>query len=241
MKEYNTSQFIKDLGELNITLTDKQISQFLEYYELLIEENKVMNLTTITEYDEVMKKHFVDSAVLSKAVEIQDGISLIDVGTGAGFPGLALKIIYPEMNITLLDSLKKRVLFLDKVILKLQLNKIETIHGRAEDFARPNELREKYDIAVSRAVANLASLTEYCLPFVKKGGYFIAYKTNKIEDEVKNAKGAIHVLGGKLIEEIPFVLPDTDYGRSLIKIKKTNNTPIKYPRKAGLPTKEPIL
>lgn len=240
MSNYNTSQFEKDIKELGITLSDKQISQFISYYEMLVEWNQVMNLTAITEYEEVMKKHFLDSITLIKAFDITKKVSVIDVGCGAGFPGLALKIAYPNLKVTLLDSLNKRIHFLDEVIVKLGLEGVETIHGRAEDFAKPGKLRECYDLAVSRAVANLSTLSEYCLPFVKKGGYFIPFKSEKVLEEIKDAEKALSVLGGTLEGQVEFTLPDTDYYRNLVVIKKTKSTPAKFPRKAGLPGKEPI-
>ena len=184
MDNYNTTQFVSDLKELRITLSDIQIQQFLTYYEMLVEYNKVMNLTAITEYEEVMKKHFVDSLTLIKAYDITQEVSIIDIGTGAGFPGLALKIAFPNLHITLLDSLNKRIKFLNEVISKLGLTNIEAIHGRAEDYAKPEKLREKFDLSVSRAVANLSTLSEYCLPFVKVGGKFISYKSEKLVEEI---------------------------------------------------------
>ena len=197
MTEYNTLQFRKDTQALGITLSDEQIEQFLIYYEMLVEWNQVMNLTAITGYDDVMKKHFVDSISLIKAYDISKKSKVIDVGTGAGFPGLALKIAYPSLQVTLLDSLNKRIQFLNAVIERLGLVGVDTVHGRAEDFAKPGKLREKYDLCVSRAVANLSTLTEYCLPFVKEGGMFISYKSEKIQEEMVLADKAISVLGGK--------------------------------------------
>lgn len=240
MKDYNTTQFVKDLGELGITLPDSRIEQFLTYYEMLTEWNQVMNLTAITEYEDVMKKHFVDSVSLIKAYDVTKPASVIDIGTGAGFPGLALKIAYPNMEITLLDSLNKRIQFLDAVIERLQLSGISTIHGRAEDFARPDKLREKFDLCVSRAVANLSTLSEYCLPFVKENGYFISYKSEKISEELEAAGRAIPLLGGRVERQVEFQLPDSDIYRNLFVIKKVGTTPKKYPRKAGLPAKEPL-
>ena len=239
-QKYDTTQFEKDIKELGVELSEHQIKQFLKYYELLVEWNEFMNLTAITEYDEVMKKHFVDSLSLIKTYDIKKSIRLIDVGTGAGFPGLALKIAYPNFKVTLLDSLNKRIKFLDEVIMQLGLTDIETVHGRAEDFAKPDKLREKFDVVVSRAVANLTSLSEYCLPYVKVGGEFISYKSEKMNEEMENAKKAISVLGGKFDRSTEFNLPESDIYRNLVVIKKVKETPKKYPRKAGLPTKEPI-
>lgn len=238
--EYDTTQFKKDLKQLNVTLSDFQVEQFMVYYEMLAEWNQVMNLTAITEYNAVLKKHFIDSLSLCKAYDTSKNISCIDVGTGAGFPGLALKIAYPKMKVTLLDSLQKRIQFLDAVIQKLELTGIETIHGRAEDYAKPGMLREKFDLSVSRAVANLSTLSEYCLPFVKKGGYFISYKSEKIAEEMEAAENAISVLGGEVKDQIEFMLPDSDIYRNLFVIIKKKDTPKKYPRKAGLPSKEPL-
>ena len=240
LEKYDTSQFIQDLKELGVSLTDKQIEQFLIYYELLTEWNSFMNLTAITEYEDVLKKHFVDSVSLIQAVDVRKELTLIDVGTGAGFPGLALKIAYPELKVTLLDSLQKRIQFLDAVIEKLGLEEIETIHGRAEDFAKPQKLRESFDLCVSRAVANLSTLSEYCLPFVKVGGYFIPYKSEKIAQEKEEAKKALELLGGKFERQVEFMLPSSDIYRNLFVIKKVKETPKKFPRKAGLPAKEPI-
>ena len=239
-KKYNTEQFEKDLKELGVSLSEKQVEQFLTYYEMLVEWNEMMNLTAITEYDEVMKKHFVDSLSLIKAFDVNRSASVIDVGTGAGFPGLALKIAYPNLKVTLLDSLNKRIQFLDAVITKLGLQDVETIHGRAEDFAKPDKLREKFDLCVSRAVANLSTLSEYCLPFVKVGGQFISYKSEKITEEMEAAGKAISILGGKVKNQVEFRLPDSDIYRNLFIIEKVKVTPKKFPRKAGLPSKEPI-
>lgn len=237
---YDTTQFEKDLDALGVTLTKEQIDQFLKYYELLVEWNGFMNLTAITDYDEVMKKHFVDSLSLIKTYDMSKKVKVIDVGTGAGFPGLALKIAYPNLQVTLLDSLNKRINFLNEVILQLGLTGVETVHGRAEDFAKPDKLREKFDLCVSRAVANLSTLSEYCLPFVKVGGEFISYKSEKINEEMAVAQKAINILGGKFDRSEEFTLPDSDIYRNLVVIKKVKETPKKYPRKAGLPAKEPI-
>lgn len=238
--KYDTSQFEKDLSALGLALSKKQINQFLTYYEMLVEWNQVMNLTAITEYDDVMKKHFIDSVSLIKGYDVTGNASVIDVGTGAGFPGLALKIAYPNLKITLLDSLNKRIQFLNAVIEKLQLTEIETIHGRAEDYAKTGVLRESFDLCVSRAVANLSSLSEYCLPFVKVGGIFISYKSEKIAEEMLAAENAIKLLGGRVERQVAFMLPDSDIYRNLFIIEKIKATPKKFPRKAGLPAKEPL-
>lgn len=200
LQKYDLGQFHKDLEELHIILSDSQIEQFLIYYEMLIEKNKVMNLTAITEFDEVMKKHFIDSLSLVKAYDSRDNlpISVIDIGTGGGFPGIPLKIAFPHLKVTLMDSLNKRVDFLKEVIEELGLSDIDVIHGRAEDFAKPGQLREQYDLCVSRAVANLSVLSEYCLPYVKVGGKFISYKSEKIVEEMKDAEYAIQLLGGRI-------------------------------------------
>lgn len=240
MERYDTDFFKEDLCQLGITLTDRQVEQFLQYYEMLAEWNQMMNLTAITEYRDVMKKHFVDSLSLVKACDLQNGLSLMDVGTGAGFPGLALKIAFPGLKVTLLDSLNKRILFLNAVIDKLELSDVEAVHGRAEDQAKPGRLREVYDICVSRAVANLSVLSEYCLPFVRVGGVFVSYKSEKIFQELTDAKDAIKILGGKVKDQIEFMLPDSDFYRSLVVIEKHHSTPVKYPRKAGLPAREPL-
>lgn len=228
------------VSELSIELNDKQVEQFIKFYELLVEWNKVMNLTGITEYDEVVEKHFVDSLSLVKAIDINNVESVIDIGTGAGFPGIPLKIAFPHLKITLLDSLNKRIKFLNTVIDELGLEDIKTIHGRAEDFAKQAEYREQYDLCVSRAVANLATLSEYCLPYVNVNGLFVPYKSGDIEEELNNSKKAVQILGGTIEKTIKFELPGTDIGRSFVIIKKVKNTGKKFPRKAGLPSKEPL-
>lgn len=223
-----------------IPLSGEQEKQFIRYYELLTEWNQVMNLTAITEYEEVMQKHFVDSLALTKAVDISACEALMDVGTGAGFPGLPLKIMFPHLRVVLLDSLNKRIKFLNEVIRQLGLKNVETIHGRAEDFAKQKEYRESFDICVSRAVANLSSLSEYCIPYVKVGGMFVSYKSGEVEEEAEQAKKAIYLLGGEKERIVKFVLPESNIERSLVVVRKEKATPKKYPRKAGTPAKEPL-
>ena len=230
----------KKVKELSIVLNDKQIQQFEQYYNILVEWNKVMNLTAITEYEEVVEKHFLDSLTIVNAINMEKIETLIDVGTGAGFPGIPLKIAFPHLKVTLLDSLNKRIKFLNEVINLLELDDIKAIHGRAEDYAKQAEYREQYDICVSRAVANLATLSEYCLPYVKVDGLFVPYKSGEIDEELKSSEKAVSILGGKVEEVVKFQLPGTDIGRSFVKIHKIKETKKKYPRKAGMPTKEPL-
>lgn len=235
---YNLEKFQQGLKDLNLSLDEKQINQFITYYEMLVEKNKVMNLTAITEFDEVIEKHFLDSLSLCKVMDLDTEISVLDMGTGAGFPGIPLKIAFPKLNVVLADSLNKRILFLDEVIAELGLEKIETIHARAEELGRNKEYREKFDLVVSRAVANLASLNEYCLPFAAIGGKFISYKSGEIEEEVTNAKNSVFLLGGKVKDIFKFDLYEQK--RSFVVIEKVKGTPKTYPRKAGTPTKTPL-
>ncbi len=232
--------FENKLNELGITLTDKKRQQFDKFYELLVEWNKVMNLTGITDYEEVNEKHFVDSLSIVKAIDMESVQSVIDVGTGAGFPGIPLKIAFPHLKVVLLDSLNKRINFLNEVIAQLGLTDIKTIHGRAEDYAKQAEYRENFDLCVSRAVANLSTLSEYCLPYVSMNGMFVPYKSGEIDEELENSKKAVKILGGKIENVVKFQLPGTDIGRSFVKVRKIANINKKYPRKAGLPAKEPL-
>ncbi|MCI5649322.1 MAG: 16S rRNA (guanine(527)-N(7))-methyltransferase RsmG [Fusicatenibacter sp.] len=240
MKDYNLERFQCGLSELKIELSKEQMEQFLNYYELLVEWNSFMNLTAITEFDQVITKHFLDSLSIVKVCRIDQIGTVLDVGTGAGFPGIPLKIAFPKLEIVLLDSLNKRVKFLNEVIERLGLEGIRAVHGRAEEFIRTDGAREGFDLAVSRAVANLSSLCEYCLPYVKTGGSFISYKSGKIQEELSSAKQAVKVLGGELENTVYFQLTGTEDERSFVCIRKKKETPKKYPRKAGMPAKEPI-
>ncbi len=240
MEGYDTRQFEKDMIQLGIELSALQLDQFIRYYEMLVKWNEVMNLTAVTEYNQVLKKHFVDSASLVRAYNPKESENMIDIGTGAGFPGLVLKIVFPKMRITLLDSLNKRIQFLNAVTEELNLQGISVLHGRAEDFARKEQMRENFDLCVSRAVANLSTLSEYCIPFVKPGGKFVSYKSEKVLEEVAAAQNALKMLGGKIVKQVSFYLPDSDIYRNLVVIEKIKETPKKFPRKAGLPGKEPL-
>lgn len=226
--------------ELSLVLNERQKKQFEDYYRILVEWNNVMNLTAITEYEEVIEKHFIDSLSIVNVIDFCKVYDVIDIGTGAGFPGIPLKIVFPEIQITLLDSLKKRVNFLNEVIVHLGLTDIHAVHGRAEDYAKQKEYREQYDLCVSRAVANLSTLSEYCLPYVKIHGFFIPYKSGDIDDELQKSERAVNILGGSVNEVIRFQLPGTDINRSFVKIRKIKSTAKKYPRKAGMPSKEPL-
>ncbi len=241
--EYNKNQgileFKKGLEDLSIILDEHQVKQFLDYYELLINWNKVMNLTSITDFTEVITKHFLDSLSIVK-IHYPKSDKILDLGTGAGFPGIPIKIAFPNTQIVLMDSLNKRVNFLNEVIDNLKLDKISAIHGRAEDLGKDPSYRDGFDICTSRAVARLSVLSEYCIPFLKKGGYFISYKSGKITEELDEAKRAIEILGGTIKKTSEFQLSGTDMGRSLILIEKVKNTPKRYPRMAGKPTKEPL-
>lgn len=247
MNNFDFDFLLQSFDALDIHLSDVQANMFLKYYQMLVEKNKVMNLTAITDYHDVVIKHFVDSLSCVKLLPEFDvisafngGASVIDVGTGAGFPGIPLKIVFPEIKLTLLDSLNKRVEFLKDVCAELNLNDVTFIHARAEDGAHDKQLRESFNFCVSRAVANLSTLSEYCLPFVKTHGYFISYKSEKAVQEIADSKIALSVLGGSITFEKKFSLPETDISRTLILIKKDKGTPKTYPRKAGTPLKKPL-
>lgn len=234
MKEILKNGFSK----LSIDYTDDMLEKFELYAKLLVEWNEKMNLTAITEKEEIAVKHFIDCASCLTKVDLSGKV--IDVGTGAGFPGMVLKILKPEIKITLLDSLNKRLIFLQEVTDKLNLKDVEIVHYRAEDGGRDKKLRENFDFCVSRAVANLSTLSEYCLPFVKQGGFFISMKGPDVKEELNDAKNAINKLGGEIISAENILLPDTDISHSVISIKKVRQTPTAYPRKAGKPSKEPL-
>lgn len=225
--------------QLNIDITEEQLEQFHLYYDMLIEKNKVMNLTAIIDKKEVMIKHFLDSIAVLKYMDLTDE-KIIDIGTGAGFPGIPIKIIRPELELTLLDSLNKRINFLNEVVSKLHLQGVNAIHGRAEDYAHDRKYRGQFDVSVSRAVANLSTLSEYCIPFVKIGGYFISYKSGNMEEELENSKNSIYLCGGKCKKMEKFILPDSDMERSFVFIEKVRNTAKQYPRKSGIPSKNPL-
>ena len=220
-------------------IESRAIDNFQTYYEMLVDWNERVNLTAITEEDDVAIKHFLDSLNAAKGM-VKDGMKVIDVGTGAGFPGLPLKIYRSDLEVTLMDSLNKRINFLNEVIDVLALDGVETVHARAEELGRDKKHREKYDICVSRAVANLASLTELCMPFVKEGGYFISLKGPKAEEEVADAKKAIELLGGKFIEIKNYAIDETDLDHNLVIIKKVRPTEKRFPRNAPKPIKEPL-
>ena len=239
--KYDTQILNEGCRQLGISLTEEQTEQFMLYYEKLIEVNQVMNLTAITEFEDVMRKHFLDSLTLVKAVDIKNVKRVLDLGTGAGFPGIPLKIAFPDTEFVLLDSLNKRVKFLYDIIELCRLKKIQAVHGRAEELAGKKEYRESFDLCVSRAVANLSSLSEYCLPYVEKGGLFVSYKSGNIQEELEAAGYAIQILGGRIEDTVKFKLPGSDMDRSLVVIEKIRETPARYPRRAGIPSREPLM
>lgn len=233
----------KGCKELGILLSEKQEQQFMKYYQLLLEWNQRVNLTSITDYEDVINKHFLDSLCLVKIPDVigKEKKKVIDVGTGAGFPGIPLKIIFPEIQLTLLDSLNKRINFLNVLVEELELDEVTAIHGRAEELGKNKEYRETFDLCVSRAVAHLSVLSEYCIPLVRVKGDFIPYKSGNIQEELGEAQGAVKLLGGCIRDKVEFTVPNSDMSRSLICIEKKHATPGKYPRKSGTPGKSPLV
>jgi len=236
----NVDTLLKGLRDLDITLNQEQISKFIKYKSLLIEWNERINITAITDKDEIDIKHFLDSLTPVTTKLFEGNVKVIDIGTGGGFPGIPLKIYNEKLNVTLLDSLNKRIVFLNEVIKSLGFNDIEAVHGRAEELGRKVEFREQYDISISRAVATLNTLSEYCIPFVKVGGYFISMKGPDVEEELKDAKRGIEILGGKVVEVKSLRLPQSDIIHTLIIVEKIKETPTKYPRAGGKPKKNPL-
>lgn len=226
--------------DIKVDFNEVKYTQFITYKDLIKEWNKKINLTAIDEDQEIIKKHFIDSIKVFKCDHVKNANKILDVGTGGGFPGIPMKIVNPKAEMVLLDSLNKRIKFLHEVIKELKLENMDAIHGRAEDFAKQKEYREKFDVVVSRAVANMTALSEFCIPYVKPGGYFVAMKGPSIEEELIDAKKAISILGGK-IEKVENVnIEGSDLNHNLVIIKKIKNTPSKYPRKAGMVTKSPL-
>ncbi len=238
----NPEQFVQELSKRNFKLNEKQINQFNQYFTSLIEANQHVNLTRITEENDVYLKHFFDSItpLLMFDELFKAGSNLCDIGAGAGFPSIPLKIIKPEIKVTIVDSLGKRLTFLQELVDKLDLKDVTLVHGRAEDVGQNKQYREQFDLVTARAVANMAVLSEYCLPLVKKGGSFIALKGPKADDELKDSQKAITTLGGKVSEAEELQLPYSDEERTLILVQKVKMTPKKYPRQAGTPHRKPI-
>lgn len=238
----NPEKFVLELSKHNFELTDKQKQQFKLYFKMLIEVNEHVNLTRITEEDEVYLKHFYDSItpLFTFGAVFKDGATLCDVGAGAGFPSIPLKILKPGLKVTIVDSLQKRLNFLKDLISELGLTDVELVHGRAEDVGQNKLYRERFDIVTARAVARMSVLSEYCLPLVRKDGYFVALKGPKAEDELDDGKKALEVLGGKLIKDEELTLPESEEERTLVLVQKVKSTPKKYPRQAGTPRRKPI-
>lgn len=240
-------RLIQGLLELDISPSSEQLEQLDRFYEILIDWNEKMNLTAITDYGEVVVKHFIDSVSLVKAFNLREAnmavspLRILDMGTGAGFPGIPLKILFPNISFVLMDSLNKRIVFLQEVIRELDLKEISAVHARAEEYARKPEYRQRFDLCVSRAVAKLNTLSEFCLPFVKNGGEFISYKSGGINEELKESEKAVRVLGGIVRDTISFTLPETDINRTFVCIKKIKDTPKGYPRAGGKAVKMPIV
>ena len=230
----------KACKKVGLTFDENKYNKFMKYKEMIQEWNEKINLTTITEDSEIVQKHFIDSINIFNFKFLKNSKNLIDVGSGAGFPGLPIKIVNSDIKVVLLDSLNKRVNFLNEVIKELDLKDIKTIHGRAEDFGKDKEYREKFDIATSRAVANMTVLSEFCMPYVKVGGYFLALKGPSIEQELKDSRNAIGTLGGKIQDIIKVDMEDSEMNHNLVVIKKMRATDMRYPRKAGMVTKKPI-
>lgn len=228
------------LDKLKIQYNDEQIEQFRSYYELLTEWNKKINLTAITGYEDVVRKHFIDSILICSLLDLNKDIRIIDVGTGAGFPGIPIKILNPDCRIVLLDSLNKRVRFLETVVNELGLDNVECIHGRAEDVSREKKYRASFDLSVSRAVANLSTLCEYCIPFLKKGGMLVSYKSDKADDEINGSENAVRTLGSEITSVKEIALPETDIVRKFVMITNIKQVSNIYPRKAGIPSKDPL-
>jgi len=236
----NVNTLIDGLSNFNITLTEDQVNKFVIYKSLLKEWNQKINITSIEDDEEIDIKHFLDSLTPINTGLFKEKVKVIDVGTGGGFPGIPLKIYREDIEVVLLDSLNKRINYLNEVIKNLNLTDINAVHGRAEDFGQNKDYREKFDIAVSRAVASLNILSEYCLPFVKVGGYFISMKGQDVEEEMKESSKAISILGGRVEKKVDVTIPNSDITHSLIIIKKIKETPTKYPRNAGKPKKNPL-
>ncbi len=240
MRQNDSAFIFESFKKMDILLSPYQVSQFLSYCSLLLARNEVMNLTAITDFEDIVIKHFADSVLISKVIDFREVHSLIDVGSGAGFPGIPLKIVFPDLDVLLLDSLNKRVQFLNDALSQLHLTHISAVHARAEDAGRSPAFRDHFDLCVSRAVAPLPVLSEYCLPFVRRSGFFAAYKSSEIHDELEASRHAVHLLGGILSSPQELFLPGTDIRRSFVLIGKEKDTPSKYPRKAGIPQKSPL-